>query len=144
LTLEIPGRIVCEVNLNCRHIISALLIAALLAGGLPYSSCLAGQCASNTECASMHCNCCGPNCPWSKSSHESHKRNTGCNQQCPLITASKPVTIIKVQPVASIIFGNSELQPFLTAYAAPHAPSIREPVHSHPPTLLSLACALTI
>ena len=144
LTIETFNRMVSNVGLNLRYFISALIVITQLAGSLPYLNCMAGQCASNTQCSSVQCKCCGPNSPRTKSSRESHKHTTGCNQQCPLATTGKTVTITNPQPVASPLFGVSELQPFLTAYAAPFAPSIRESAKSNSPTLLSLSCALTI
>jgi hypothetical protein len=144
LTIKESNRIVWDVGLSIRHFIAALLVATQLAGSLPYLTCFAGQCASNAECSSVHCKCCGPNCPWAKSSHESHKRATACNQQCSFAIASKAITISNPQPIISALFGMSQLQPFQTAYAAPIAPSVHPPTGSNSPTLLSLSCALTI
>jgi hypothetical protein len=144
LTIKLSERIVCEVDLNCRHFISAFLIAALLAGGLPYPSCMAGECASNTECASAHCKCCGTSCPWPKTSHESHNHDARCNQQCPLINQGKAVAISSVQPLATTILGTAEVQPFLFGYTSYYVLPIHRSASLHPPTLLSLACALTI
>jgi hypothetical protein len=114
-----------------------------LAGSVSFLACTPAMCAANTQCASVHCNCCGPDCSWPKNSQESHKRVTKCNQECPLITASKSVTIRTPQPLVMLLDAD-QVQPFLVADVAPITPSVSEPPNLHSATLLNLACALTI
>jgi hypothetical protein len=144
LTLGMPGHTVWHVVFALRHFTAAALVFALFAGGIPHLACTPAVCAADTECAAMHCSCCGPNCPWHKNSQKSEKPVTGCNQQCPVIAASKPATIGKVQPLAAAMPGIGEAQPFLVAYASPAALPIHQTFDLPPPTLLRLACALTI
>jgi hypothetical protein len=132
------------VVLNFRRFISAFLALVVLASGLPYLTCSAAVCAANADCASVHCSCCGPNCPWAKNSQESQKKKSNCAQQCPLITASKSVTISNTRPLAAAMLGVGEVQPFLFAHNVADARPVRQFSALHPPTLLSLACALTI
>jgi hypothetical protein len=80
----------------------------------------------------------------SKNSRDSKKHDMGCNEQCPLLAASKAVAINDVQPLAAAMFGVSELQPFHFAYAASNDSPIYHPAPTSPPTLLSLGCALTV
>jgi hypothetical protein len=144
LTLGKFKDIVQSVVLNFRRFISAVIGLGLLAGGVPYVACTPAVCAANAECAAVHCNCCGPNCPWSKNSPESHKHATDCNQHCPLINASTAVMTNSVQVLAPATSGIGEVQPFLIAYTAFYAPPVRPPASVHPSTLLSLSCALTV
>lgn len=131
--------------LSFRNFINATLVVALLAGTTPYLTCMSGMCAANSECASMRCQCCGPDCPWQKSSHESHqKHDKGCNQQCPLIIASKAVTISNSLPLAAAVLGVTGIQPVLFGYTSFYKLPVRQPASLRSPTLLSLACALTI
>jgi hypothetical protein len=129
-----------------RHFISAALALVLLAGGIPYLTCNAGMCATNVQCASVHCSCCGANCSWTKNSPETRQRsNAGnCNQECPHVMASKSVTISNMQPLVAAILGTGAEQPLLLSAACDRTFSIRQNFNSHPATLLSLSCALTI
>src|SRR5450432_3955304 len=118
--------------LNFRRFISAVFGVALLLGGIPYLTCTPAVCAANTACASK---CCGTNCAWPTSSHESSKRDTGCNQQCPLITASKPMTISQTQPIVAAVSDVGEAQPFSIAFSAPCTLAILQNSNLHSPTL---------
>jgi hypothetical protein len=126
-----------------RHFISATLVIVLFAGGVARFACTPGACAANAQCASMHCTCCGPNCPLRKSSGDSHKRDTACNQECPMMAASKLVAISNPQPIATAMLGADELQPLFLARVTPAAVPIHPTFNSPAPTLLSLGCALT-
>ena len=145
LTRRIFNHIVWDVMLAIRHFISAAIVLALLAGGIPYLTCSAGMCAANVECASMRCSCCGPNCPWAKNSRESshHSNSRNCNHDCPLVISSKPVTIRSTQPLALAMSGIDNVQPFFLPSACSNVFLIQQPLNLHPPTLLSLCCALT-
>lgn len=136
--------IVRGVMLSFRHFIALVLVVVLMGGGVPYLVCTPEACAANTQCASVHCKCCGPSRTGPKSSRESQKHDTHCNQDCPLITAGTVVTTNSGQPLAPAMMGISEVRPFLIAYTAFYAPPVRPPAPVHPSTLLSLACALTI
>jgi hypothetical protein len=93
----------------------------------------------------MHCNCCGPNCPWQKNSQNSKKQGTGCNrEECPRIAASKSITISQPQPLATLMFRNDEAQRFVSAYFAMNNQPVYSTASVSPPTLLSLGCALTV
>jgi len=131
--------------LSIRHFISATIVVAILAGSAPYLTCSAGMCAANVECASMRCSCCGPNCPWAKNSRESshHSNSRNCNHDCPLVISSKPVTIRSTQPLALAMSGIDNVQPFFLPSACSNVFLIQQPLNLHPPTLLSLCCALT-
>jgi hypothetical protein len=105
-------------------------------------TCTPAVCAESAECAAVHCTCCGPDCPWSKSSQKSPNGDTGCNQRCPLFAANDVVTMV-VHPPLAAISNVGEVQPFFLGYACSDAPLVSPPVNLRPPTLLSLACALT-
>jgi len=79
----------------------------------------------------------------SKPTGESQKRNTGCNQECSMVAATKLMAISNPQPVATAMLGATELQPIFLADAAPVAASLCQTFNSPAPTLLSLGCALT-
>jgi hypothetical protein len=131
--------------LNIRHFILSVLVACLLAGSAPSMACTPAACAANTECALVHCNCCGPNCPWRNSSQESKKQGAPCNQQCPLVAAGKTIAINNnTQPLAVALLGVAEARPFLIADTASCTARFHQPDTLSPPTLLRLACALTI
>jgi hypothetical protein len=132
------------VLLRLRHFISSVVVI-LLAGGLPYFVCTPNVCAANKDCAVVHCcNCCGANCPMQKSSQETRKHGTGCNQHCPLISAGETIAISNVNPLPAAMSGVTVIQPFLFAHINSYAFPARPSATSHPPTLLSLSCALTI
>jgi hypothetical protein len=124
--------------------ISAFLVLVVLVGSVPNLACTPAVCAANVECASVHCSCCGPNCPWPKESHESRQHKTGCNQQCPLISAASAVTINKVQPLAPAMLAAAEVRPVLFERTGSRQPSILQSAALDPPTLLGLSCALTV
>jgi hypothetical protein len=79
-----------------------------------------------------------------KRSQETGKHGNDCNQQCPLIAARNAVTISNVQPLSVAMLGVTEVQPFLFGYTSSHTLAVQQSANLHPPTLLSLACALTI
>jgi hypothetical protein len=129
--------------LRFRYFISTMLLIVLQAGAVPIFACTPVTCAANTECAAMHCRCCGPNCPLCKKSKESSKNDAGCNHQCPYINVSRPVTINHVQPLVALMLGHGELHPFFFAYTSPNVFPIRRTFSVHDSSLLGLACALT-
>jgi hypothetical protein len=136
--------IVRGVILRLRHLIASALVVALIAASVPRFVCTPAACAANVECKYAHCACCGPNCPWQKSSQKSQKHDNCCNEQCPLIAASKAVTISNERPFAAALLGFGEAQPFLFGSTYSRDPLIHQSANLHPQTLLSLACALTI
>jgi hypothetical protein len=105
-------------------------------------TCTPAVCAESAECAAVHCTCCGPDCPWSKSSQKSPKRDSGCNQRCPLFAANDTVTMVVHSPLAAMS-SVGEVQPFFFGYTFCNVLPVCRPVNLRPPTLLSLACALT-
>jgi len=132
------------VLLNLRHFISSTLVVILLAGGVPYAVCTPAVCAASRDCAAARCNCCGANCPLQKGPQKSHKHDSGCSEQCPLIAASKAVAITNVKPLAFTMLGVREAQPLFFGYTVSWIPPVHQPATLRPPTLLGLACALTI
>jgi hypothetical protein len=130
-----------------RHFISATLALVLLAGGIPFLACSAAMCAANTQCASIQCSCCGSKCLWTKKSHDTqHQSNQKgrCNQECPQAVAGKSVDVNPTQPLVAAILGTGAVQPVLVSSVCSRSFSIRQNFNSHPATLLSLSCALTI
>jgi hypothetical protein len=126
-------------------LISAALVAIVIAAGVPYVACTPAVCAANPDCALMRCSCCGPNCPMQKTkSRDPHKDDTGCNQQCPVVGDGKAMTAGNVRPVAALMLGAVEVQPCLVAYRGYAAVPVNDGVSLDPPTLLRLGCALTI
>jgi hypothetical protein len=76
-----------------RGFISAALVLALLAGGVPCLSCTPAVCAVDTQCAAVRCGCCGPNCPWLKGASGSHRQGVNGAQRCPVVVAGRPAVI---------------------------------------------------
>jgi len=60
------------------------------------------------------------------------------------MAASKAVAISNTQAAVAATLGMTDVQPFLFAFIASNAPLIGRTFDLHSPTLLSLACALTI
>jgi hypothetical protein len=145
LTLDAHEPIVRGVILSFRQFIASVLVVLLIAASVPCFVCAPAACAAIVDCKYMHCACCGPNCPWQKSSQKSPKHGNCCNEQCPVIAASKTVIISNEQPLAAAMSGFGEAQPFLFGYTFSGPPLVvHQSANLHPPTLLSLACALTI
>jgi hypothetical protein len=92
----------------------------------------------------MQCECCRPHRPLQKTPQENHKRGNACNQLCPLMVASRAVTITNPQPLAAAMLGMGEAQPFVIGQIAPGTLPIPRSANVHSPTLLSLSCALTV
>jgi hypothetical protein len=124
--------------------ISTALVLVVLAGGSPSTACTPAVCAADAQCASLHCSCCGPNCPWSKKSQESKKRDSSCNDRCPLVAGTKPAAINNAQSLVSATLNTSYVQPLMVPYVALRPAPIHPTFNFHSPTLLSLACALTV
>lgn len=145
LTPPSSARIVWFVFLNLRQLISSTLIVILLAGGAaPYVACSTAVCAARQECVSVHCSCCGSNYPWQKTSHESHRDDSHSNQDCPLIATTKVVTASNAQPLSAVTLSGVQVQPFLIADSNSYTIPVRHSATLDPPTLLRLACSLTI
>jgi hypothetical protein len=127
------------------RLISSALVAIVVAAGVPYLACTPATCAATPECASMHCSCCGPNCPWHKNgSHESHKGETGCNQECPVVTEGKAMIASNILPISGLMLGAVEVRPFLVGYFGYGPGPVHDCASLDPPTLLRLGCAFTI
>jgi hypothetical protein len=142
LTDGTKGHTVRVVPVSFRHLVGSALAISLLASGFPCLASTPAVCAANSQCAAMHCGCCGPNCPFQKSRRESQKRDAGC--QCPLITNASSIAISKPQSLAIAMCGVEELRPFQCAFIHPSPVPLCRTATSDPSTLLSLACALTI
>ena len=63
-------------------------------------------------------------------------------RNAPLITVGKTVTIGNVRPLTAAMLSVSEFLPFQFGCTHFFAPPFRHSAALHPPTLLSLACAL--
>lgn len=143
LTHSTDEPIVQGVILRHRYLFASTLVVALIAASVPWFVCTPAACAASVECKYAHCNCCGPSCPWQKNSQKSPKHDNCCNERCPLIAASKAATISNERPLAAAMLGFGEAQPLLFGYTSSIAPLVHQSANLHPPTLLSLACALT-
>src|SRR5208282_4004221 len=127
------------------RLISATLMLIIAVGSLPCLTCSSAVCAANVQCASVHCGCCGPNYPWQKNSHDSQKHSPSCNrEQCPLVAASKSVTISPTRESSASMLGIAVAQPFITVYFAVNILPVHSISSARPDTLLSLGCALTV
>jgi hypothetical protein len=127
-----------------RGILSTTITLAFLIGlgAAPPTACTPASCAANAECAVMHCDCCGPNCPMAKASHKSE--STGVKRPCPIAVTNKPPAIGNAQPLAAMTLTEIQLQAFLVAPWASRAITTHQAPDMPACTLLRLGCALTI
>src|ERR1019366_710303 len=106
--------------LRCfNHCMSAALVLMLLVGGVARSACASAACAAKMRSATVHCACCGLNDPQRKTTGESRKRDTACDQQCPMVAAGKLVAISNPWPMATAMLHAAELQPLFLGRTAP-------------------------
>jgi hypothetical protein len=79
-----------------------------------------------------------------KKSQESNKHDADCNQQCPLMSTNKAVTINNLHLLDAAIVSAAEMQPLIFEVTNFYITPVIRPAILPPATLLSLGCALTI
>jgi hypothetical protein len=126
------------------HFVCLSLVIIIIAAAFPQVAYWHVQCAGSAQCTMMHCNCCGPNCPMAAHSHEPEKHNGDCSRQCPLMAQSQSVLISNPRSVAVAMLTVCQLEPLPFTCIFSRVASLPASRGSPSPTLLSLACALTI
>jgi hypothetical protein len=141
-------RAFCNRNVSAvsmlRYMFVCGLTVALLGGGVPYFGCSPAVCAASSECAMIHCACCGPTCPMNKDSRHSDKGTSHCNDQCPRTVSKNTATITNVRSHALLMsLAMASLLPFQSCSTNASSRPIRNSPDLDPSTLLRLCCALT-